>query len=138
MKLPTSGRSRREQQTPSHKKLVFHPIKSAPYAMLSFSQAVNQAQRRGEGVDTSKKCKNTTREYSSSASSPSLLSLQVQVDLYICQADVVHLFAVTAATNKQRSAAKDTAKLDRETEELHRTPSVAYAASYCHAAAIYR
>ena len=29
-------------------------------------------------------------------------------------------YAVSAATNKQRSAAKDTAKLDRETEELHR------------------
>ena len=28
--------------------------------------------------------------------------------------------AVTAATNKQHSASKDTAKLDRETEELHR------------------
>lgn len=35
--------------------------------------------------------------------------------LYYC-------FAVTAATNKQRTAAKDTAKLDRETEELHRMP----------------
>ena len=31
-----------------------------------------------------------------------------------------YLHAVTAASNKQRSAAKDTAKLDRETEELHR------------------
>lgn len=27
---------------------------------------------------------------------------------------------VSAAQNKQRSASKDTAKLDRETEELHR------------------
>ncbi len=34
-----------------------------------------------------------------------------------CDGDV---FAVTAAQNKQKSAAKDTAKLDRETEELHR------------------
>ena len=30
------------------------------------------------------------------------------------------LLVVTAAQNKQKSAAKDTAKLDRETEELHR------------------
>ena len=44
--------------------------------MFSLPQAVNQAQRRGEGVDTSKKCKNTTREYSSV---PSLLYPQVQV-----------------------------------------------------------
>ena len=29
-------------------------------------------------------------------------------------------FLVAAATNKQKSAAKDTAKLDRETEELRR------------------
>lgn len=37
---------------------------------------------------------------------------------------------VTAATNKQRSAAKDTAKLDRETEELHRTLDTYYV--LCH------
>ena len=30
------------------------------------------------------------------------------------------LCVVSAAQNKQRSSAKDTAKLDRETEELHR------------------
>ena len=30
------------------------------------------------------------------------------------------IYVVTAGTNKQRSAAKDTAKLDRETEELRR------------------
>lgn len=45
-------------------------------------KAINQAQRKGQEVDTTKK--------------------------------------FTAAQNKQRSAAKDTAKLDRETEELRR------------------
>ncbi|CAI8048872.1 Endothelial differentiation-related factor 1 [Geodia barretti] len=43
-------------------------------------KALNQAQRKGQGIETSKK--------------------------------------FTAATNKQHSAAKDTAKLDRETEQL--------------------
>ncbi|XP_062515073.1 endothelial differentiation-related factor 1 homolog [Corticium candelabrum] len=45
------------------------------------TKAVTSAQRKGEGVDTTKK--------------------------------------FSAATNKQKTASKDTAKLDRETEELH-------------------
>ena len=40
----------------------------------------------------------------------------------LSDSDYYFFFSVTAASNKQRTAAKDTAKLDRETEELHRMP----------------
>ena len=60
---------------------------------------MNAAQRQGAEIETSKKCKRTIdRE----------------------EKRLIAEISVNAATNKQKSSARDTAKLDRETEELHR------------------
>lgn len=72
-------------------------------------QTINQAMRKGEEIDTTKKCKWTICR---SRSHFHLWAYTWTVTDF-CSTD-------TAAANKQRTAAKDTAKLDRETEELHR------------------
>ncbi|RDD44396.1 Endothelial differentiation-related factor 1 [Trichoplax sp. H2] len=67
---------------------------------LKTKKAVTEAQRKGGDVETNKKCtKNKCR------------TILNDVTLW------THL--VAAGSNKQRSTTKDTAKLDRETEELH-------------------
>ncbi|XP_065842655.1 endothelial differentiation-related factor 1 homolog [Oscarella lobularis] len=73
--------------------------KKAPTASQTRSaKAVNAAQRQGAEIETSKKCKRTIdRE----------------------EKRLIAEISVNAATNKQKSSARDTAKLDRETEELH-------------------
>ena len=65
-------------------------------------QAVTQAQRRGDSIETTKKCNLNSYVHSMNFSNN-----------YYC-------ILVDAGGNKQKSAAKDTAKLDRETEELKR------------------
>lgn len=78
--------------------------KRAPKASaMKSEQAVNAARRQGVAVDTQLKCK------------------------YYYSKNFVHYFIVSggAGSNKQHVATKNTAKLDRETEELkHETISL--------------
>lgn len=77
--------------------------------------AVNQARRQGTAIDTQQKCKYRSCSRSGRRHHP----LHHYMPL-ICP----HLLSVGAASNRQHVTTKNTAKLDRETEELrHATVS---------------
>ena len=76
---------------------------------------VNAARRSGSAVDTEKRC-------TSLFPTPALLR-SVPASADVCEAAPTRVLVhrtVNAGTNRMTGAIKDTAKLDRETEELHR------------------
>ena len=86
-------------------------------------QAINQAQRKGQEIDTSKKCKAVTEQHKLTVRPPTSARYDAAHQSTISLSGNSFCYSAdAAATNKQKSASRDTAKLDRETEELHREP----------------
>ncbi|CAH2316882.1 endothelial differentiation-related factor 1 [Pelobates cultripes] len=94
-------------------------------AQAKSKQAIIAAQRKGDDVETSKKC---MLQYCFSflliewgGGECVIFSILCTLGVFVCLIDTLPVILQTgsAGQNKQHTITKNTAKLDRETEELH-------------------
>lgn len=103
-----------------------------------FSQAITGAQRRGEDIETTKKCESTVSLHNAKHGELGFLFVlffsrelwDFRNVVFLCSCIPTnwypptlhlrsHCYTGSAGQNKQHLVTKNTAKLDRETEELH-------------------